>query len=528
MNFLSQLNEDDVRYICTVVPYQDTITYFRKNPKEFAKIRPGFRAKAISKETASELLFGFRSKPFISHFIEKHITDWLTQIKNHYDERIEAGNSRDIALLQTLPYCFFAGNIPLYFKLANEECSEEYMTLMSAAIKTIKEQTDEQDRLNEQLKSRDSDIRDLNSVLISEKSDLNRTKNKLNDCLIDVDALKNKISELEKQTATAQNDKQKIASLENEIQSYEKKVKEMRAELSEVKNNRRQLEEQIRKELDKKQAAKAVEQYSMIIPKRPSNLDEFKEYLDYNLANIGVPAEDEYYSLLKVHLTNILFQGIPIMVNRATGLNVIKCIANTLTGQPTFKTLVFNKNISAEEVNQFLISGGRIVCLDNFIGNFNETELLPMFKFHRDKIIFLTVPYDRTIHYISREFLRYCHHLNINRIKALSVNVALTEDPSTIAEVDIEPQWASTECRYSTILREILRELGFPKSLIEQKCTAIFDEQDLCRLLAFDVLPYCVDVLQIAPYNASERLLKYAGDTGRCPYKKLFKEWFAL
>ena len=164
--------------------------------------------------------------------------------------------------------------------------------------------------------------------------------------------------------------------------------------------------------------------------------------------------------------------------------------------------------------------------MDNFIGNYNETELLPLFDGHKNKIIFLTVAYDRTIHYVSREFLRYCQYLNFNRVVALSVNVELTEDPSTVEEVDWEPQGIPRENRYASLLREIVGEIGILQGLVESKCTAISDEQDLCRILAFDILPYCVDVLQIAPYNTSERLNKYAGDAGRCPYKKLLKGWF--
>ena len=156
----------------------------------------------------------------------------------------------------------------------------------------------------------------------------------------------------------------------------------------------------------------------------------------------------------------------------------------------------------------------------------NETELLPLFDKHRDKVIFLTVAYDRTLHYVSGEFLRYCQYLNLNRISALSTHAELTEDPSTVVEVEFQPQGICHYSRYSNILREMLGEFDFLQSMIEQKCTAISDEQDLCRTLAFDVLPYCVDVLQVAPYNTSERLLKYAGDAGKCPYKNLFKRWF--
>jgi hypothetical protein len=526
MNYLSQLTEDELRYICLVLPYQHTIDYFSKNPKQFAKIHPGFRVKATSKEEASELLLNNSSKPFISDFIENHISDWLSQIKEHYNNRIEAGESKDVAFLNTLPFCFFAENVRLYFKLIGEEYSEEYIILMSAAIKSIKEATHEQDRLSKELKARDSDIRNLYTGFNSAKLDLDKTKAELSKQLSEINTLKIKLTDLEELRIAASKDKQKNDSLKNEIITLKEANSELRIELDKRKVSISQLEEQIR-ELERQQTAKANEEQSIKAPKCPRDINEFKDYLGYNLENISVAINEKYYFLLKEHLSKILFQGIPILVNRLTGTNVMNCVANTL-GQPTIKTFVFNKDISVEEVNHFLSLGGRIVCLDNFIGNFNETELLPLFEKHRDKIVFLTIAYDRTIHYISKEFLRYCHYLNVNRIKALTVNTTLTEALSTIEEVDCEPQLAGEENRYSKLLREVLQELDFPQSLIEQKCAAVFDEQDLCRLLAFEVLPYCADILQIAPYNASGRLLKYIGDDGRCLYKELFKEWFAL
>lgn len=527
MNYLSQLTEDEIRYICLVTPYQKTINYFSKKPNEFAKIYPGFRVKTITKDVASKLLFDFISRPFISYFIEKNISDWLSQIQEYHNNRIEAGDSKDIAFLNTLPSCFFSENVGLYFKLINEEHSEEYIALMRAAIKSTKEATDEKVRLSKELKCRDSDIYNLNTELSSVKLDLDRTKIKLNRKLLESDTLKIKQTELEKLRITASMYKQKIESLENQIITYVEAIKDLRIELDEREHRNNQLEEQILEELERLRTNKENKEELIKTLKCPSDMDEFKDYLSFNLKNIGV-LDEAYCNLLNAHLSKILFQGIPILVNRSTGINIMNCVANTLIGQITIKTLVFNKSISIEEVDNFLSLDGRILCLDNFIGNFNEVELLPLFAKHRDKIVFLTVAYDRTLRYVSREFLRYCHYLNVNRIKALTINTALTEDPSTIMEVDFEPQWTVTEKWYSKLLREVLREFGYPQGLIEQKCAAIVDEQDLCRMLAFDVLPYCADVLQIAPYNTSERLLKYAGETGRCSYKKMFMEWFAI
>jgi len=318
-----------------------------------------------------------------------------------------------------------------------------------------------------------------------------------------------------------------ITALEAKIIMREEIINGLRNELADAKNNNQQLEAQIRSEIEEQRTARAFEQQAALNPKCPRDIEEFKDFFGYNLENIGVPVDSEYYTLLKEHLSKILFEGIPIIINRGVGINLIKCISNALIGRSNVKMLAHSKDLSIDNVNRFLSSAGRIVYLDNFIGNCNETEMLPIFDAHKNKIIFLTVAYDRTIHYVSREFLRYCQYLNLNRVAALSANVELTEDPSTVEEVESEPQEISRENRYASLLREMLGEFGFLQGMVEKKCTAISDEQDLCRILAFDVLPYCVDVLQIAPYNTSERLNKYAGDSGRCSYKKLFKGWFA-
>lgn len=527
MNYISQLIEDEVRFVCSIVPYQDTINYFTKNAKEFSKIRPGFRAKAISKSDANKLLIAHISKPFISDFVDKHINNWLSQIQKFYNERLGSGESKEIALIHTLPFSFFAENVKLYFKLIGEELSEENIALMSEAVKSIKESTDEQNRLAETLKIKDSEIRNLQAEIYRGKSELSKNKTKLKNSVIEIDDLKSRTSQIENLQVAILKDKQKINSLQNENTDYVRTIVELKTAVAEAESDSRHLKERIREELEKQQITNASEQLSARNLKRPRDMDEFKEYLGYNLEDCGVPPGAVYYPLLTEHLGRILFEGVPIIVNHSTGVNIAKCVANTIIGQSTYKTLTFNKSTSLEDINQFLSSVNRIVCLDNFIGNFNETELIPIFENHRNIVIFLTVAYDKTLRYISKEFLRYGHYFNGNRIPALSNNAVLKEDPSTIEENNYEPQWADTKNRFSIILREVLQELGYPQSLIEQKCARINDEQALCQMLAFDVLPYCMDVLQLNPYNTSERLLKYAGDVGRSPYKQLFREWFA-
>jgi hypothetical protein len=527
-SYLAQLTEDEARYVCSLIPYERTIRFFQDNPKEFAKIRPGFRAKTLSKADASKLLFSHRSRGSVSHLIETHISNWLSEIQEHISKMMEEGESKEAALLHTFPFCFFADGIGVFFKLVGEEYPEEYVALLSAAItelKKIKEldckQKSEQKELLEALNIKESDVKKLQTELASTKSELNKT---LDEHSKEIETFKCNISDLEKLRAVLQNDEGTIASLKTQIRESEKTIERLSVDLSEIKDNNQQLAAQIQVEIEKQQAIDLAKRQSARKAKRPRDLSEFKDYLGYNLENIGVCPNSGHYALLKEHLCETLFQGIPVVVNRGAGISLMDCIANALIGTTNINTLRFNKDLLTQNIDDFLSEAGRIVCLDNFLGNYNETELLPLFENHRNKIVFLTLAYDRTLQYVSEEFLRYCQYLNLNRIAALSVNTELTEAPSTIDEEEYEPQWIDSNKQYSAILKKILQELSYCESLIERKCAGVFDDQDVCRILAFEVLPYCVDVLRIAPYNTSEKFLKYAR---RCPYRNLLEEWFA-
>jgi hypothetical protein len=145
------------------------------------------------------------------------------------------------------------------------------------------------------------------------------------------------------------------------------------------------------------------------------------------------------------------------------------------------------------------ISDNRIVCLDNFIGNYNETILLTICDKHRDKIIFLTVAYDRTLCYVPEEFLKYCYYINLNRIEAFSGNQNLTEDPSTIDETDVSNPIITPDARWSPLLKELLSELGVCSALITYKI-CLFSNDKAYVPYGFEISSsLCGDVFRFAP-----------------------------
>lgn len=527
MKYLPLMTNYEIKYICSVIRPQIASSYFQRHPKEFAKIFPGFRPNAMGRFNIPDLLFKYRNRDFISSFIEDHISRWLPEIQEHLDQCMEEGDSKDAAYIQILSQSFFAENVALYFKLIEEEHSEAYVSLLSSAIAEAKKVSERQEKLDADVQSKDADIERLQSDLKFVKDSFKNSKAKQNEYIAEIKALKQELSKAEELDALIRNKEEAIADLKAEIQALNKNEKELKAALAEARGNQQQLETQIRTEIEKRKAEKIKKQAAALKPLRPIDMDEFKEYLGYNLKDIGASTPSDCFLLLKQHLCDILFQGMPIIINRGTGVSLMKCVANALVGNTNTSSLTYSRDISAQEIEALLSADERVVCLDNFIGNYNETELLALLGRHRNKVVFLTLAYDRTLRYIPYEFFRYCHYLNLNRIQTLAINADLTEDPSVFKETEADMPKASPDVRYSPQLKEMLNEFGLSRSLVAHKCAHISNEQDLCSTLAFDVLPYCIDVLQIKPFAVSERLAKYAGDRGRCTYKNLFKEWFA-
>jgi len=425
-----------------------------------------------------------------------------------------------------LPFSVFSENIKLYFKILEEDLSDNEIEMLDESIRAIAQASKENEEQKKELKSVKSTIHNLQSQITLKESAIEKNKDRLKKCEDEIQDLKSAKLEVNKLKSTVMDGEQKIELLKNEIVLLQEIISDLRKENIDLKVNAQKLEKQIRIEIKNQMIEKAKKSADAKVSKRPDDMDGFMEYLGYNLINIGVPQNQEYYPLLLKHLCDITFTGVPIITDLTSGTNIAKCVSNTLIGKPKIDCLDFNADVSIKEIDEFLLSCGRVVCLNNFIGNFNETELIPLFEAYKNKIIFLTTAYDRTLNFISKEFLRYCHYLNVNRIQALTISKVLTEDPSSFSEKDYTPTFSNTRNKYSDLLRTIMSELRFLQIIIEQKSSLVSDEDSMIQLLSFDILPYCIDVLQMSPFNASARLLKYAGDAGRCPKKNLFKEWF--
>lgn len=527
MIYLPAMTEDEIKYVCSMIPLQESVWYFKQYPKDFSKIMPGFRATSLRNQAqVSSVLFKHRNHPFVSSFIEKHISRWIEEIQREISLIMDKGESKEVAWLQTLPFCFFADNIKIFFKLIDEEQSQEYILLLSHSIQRIKNIEDNGKKLNETLNDNKQQLVRLEDEIKHIRIDLEKSSKKLTERSVEIKALKQTNADLKKQTGIIPIKEQEIGILEKRIQERDETIRQVNTALSATLSEQRQLKIKIKADSKKQNTNKFIAQVVSTKPKCPKDINEFRDYLGYNLENLGIKSGSEYYLLLKDHLCEILFTGKPILISRNTGMPLMKCISNALVASHTVATLAFIPDISVEAVDEFISAQNRILCLDNFIGNFNETILTTLCESHKDKIIFLTITYDKTLRFVPEEFLQYCHYLNVNRIESFCQERALTEDSSSVEESESLISSIAPDVLWSTLLKDILNECGVSECLAAYKSASISSEERLVHLLAFDVLPYCVDVLDRAPFVISERLDKYAGEHGRCPYKGLFRRWF--
>lgn len=132
-NFLD-LSEAELSSLCHLLQPKGVKSYFQKNPKEFARIKGGFRPTSLSDEETILLVIRNIAKPFISSMVERIVNGWLDEIHQFRTKLENEGATADESLIEALPNCVFAHNIDLFFRLACIEHSEDYIGLVKAIV----------------------------------------------------------------------------------------------------------------------------------------------------------------------------------------------------------------------------------------------------------------------------------------------------------------------------------------------------------------------------------------------------------
>lgn len=223
---LSKLSQDEIKYICGRIPLPMARRYFQRQPKAFAKIRPGFRAEKLSDADTLSIIIKNYKQPFISNFIENVITDWLSQIKDHIHGLENEGYSNGEALLKTLPESFFSGDIELYFKITEESYTEDFLKLFRDALTLIqKEENEEKTIANDA--SMDDEAQEYAASIEADK-----TIQELNEKLAQTQEIKKILEEtINKMKESAKNGDAELERIAEELKEAKLNISELEAEL---------------------------------------------------------------------------------------------------------------------------------------------------------------------------------------------------------------------------------------------------------------------------------------------------------
>ena len=168
---ISDLSNDEIKYICELMYLPSVRRYLQKNIKEFNRIRPGFTVKKMSDEDILSFLIKYSHKSLVQDLIRVVVQEWLVQIQDNISELVNQGFSSGEALIKTIPDCVFAERIELYFKLSDQPYDDKYLELLSDALSLVKRtsttalQEHNSEIVSEEIQAANNEIEKLNNQL---------------------------------------------------------------------------------------------------------------------------------------------------------------------------------------------------------------------------------------------------------------------------------------------------------------------------------------------------------------------------
>lgn len=316
--------------------------------------------------------------------------------------------------------------------------------------------------------------------------------------------------------------KEKVLAV-SQVDELKKQIISLNEFVGALQKENAQLEFSIRNRIEEEKEAEAL-RVKVSYPIAPVDMEEFVEFFSYNLDSIGVVDSDlPLKTLLTTYMSCVLFQGKPIICNKTCADTFARCLSNTLVKNEPVNHIVFSSDLDERRICEALNMSGRIVVLENLLGNYNETLLLSILDKFKSKITILSVTYEKTLFYLPNDLLAYCHYVNLSHLSGFARAIIPDEDPSSLKEKEITQVVFPANNRYQDIVRSIALDLGFSKLVSDKMTEFVCDDKSASAVLSLSIIPYLRDVIGKNAFNVSEKLQRYVN---RCPYKKVFEEWF--
>ena len=567
---LMEFTNEELLQAVELIPVGLIREFFKQNPKTLNRIKPGFRAASIPQSQYCPLLVKAINdrdnvvSSFVSAFLEK-------SVKELVDKEIATLETKE--LVELFAGSLFSNCVGLYYKISNIDIEVGKLEQLQLLVSMYKEWGRKEDENNKRIAQLSSE----NEELRLELSDFKKAKKKLQEQLDNLTkkletmtteksqvgqekmtvekqleektellqrtekALKDKEKEYKKQLGNIDRLKSELRTKDDRINELVESIKKFEAETARLKEQIKNLQSETSQQMheiislkeEADEARSALENakknikivadfdYKKVDPKhllyyKYKDYDELHEEIGYKLDDLGISERRE---LISACIERAAYLGRPIVSDRNNCELLVNMLASIISNSE-YSYIAYYEGVNLAEINGVLESSGRVVYLDNFIGNFNETLLLPLLQKYNDKIVIISAIYNKMFRYLPQDILEYCSYLNFSREK---IDPLDDWESYQIAEIVVGDLPSKLDNAATIVLESIMRDLKFSRAVCEIKSRGIENHIYTHAVLIYEILPYMTEVLGINPFKTSERLLNYIQKSN---YRQLVEKWF--
>lgn len=260
MNYLEILATDEIKFVCASIPYKEVIIYFKNHSRDFSKLMPGFRVQSLNPEKVKNILYEKRNTMMIRTILNLYIEKWIKMIDMCL---VKEDPDHESAYIKLMAESVFAENVGLYFKLKEEEKSEDYLKVLSSAVlfhkKNLKEIREKKEETTKRLDEMAAIQEKINKGIEEEEKKVEKAKRTEESLRKEISLLHEQISKEEEKSKILLC---KIESLNSELQKaqedelwktskMEQKIDSLTAKLEEKKKKEDSLQVMIQEYIDK-------------------------------------------------------------------------------------------------------------------------------------------------------------------------------------------------------------------------------------------------------------------------------------
>ena len=125
MSIISNLGSKELRELCQIITPKEIKDYFKKHPRIFNRIKPGFRPDALSDSEVYSTVTSNQQEPFIVDFFENIVPQLLESFEKDFPDFGEKNHYDYSSLTRELQKTPFANHPKLYFKITSQEYPDD-------------------------------------------------------------------------------------------------------------------------------------------------------------------------------------------------------------------------------------------------------------------------------------------------------------------------------------------------------------------------------------------------------------------